>query len=67
MLTFYPEFEVGSEVSSELVLLLDVSNSMKGASLQSAKKLAKLILLTMDASWKFNVVVFGTSKFCMFL
>ncbi|XP_025097286.1 poly [ADP-ribose] polymerase 4-like [Pomacea canaliculata] len=60
MLTFYPEFEVGSEVSSELVLLLDVSNSMKGASLQSAKKLAKLILLTMDASWKFNVVVFGT-------
>ncbi|KAK7486590.1 hypothetical protein BaRGS_00022115, partial [Batillaria attramentaria] len=60
MLTFYPEFEVGSEVKTELVLLLDVSNSMKGTPLQSAKKVALLLLRNMDPTWTFNVVVFGT-------
>ena len=62
MLTFYPEFEVGSEATTEIIMLLDVSNSMKGGSLQSAKKVALLTLQNMDPSWTFNVVLFGTSK-----
>lgn len=62
MLTFYPEFEVGSEVSTEVVLLLDVSNSMEGAPFQSAKKLALLILHKMESTSTFNVVVFGSRK-----
>ncbi|KAL8613683.1 hypothetical protein ACOMHN_029775 [Nucella lapillus] len=60
MLTFYPEFEVGSQDTPEVVILLDVSNSMKGASLQSAKKVALLTLLNLDPGWTFNVVLFGT-------
>ncbi|XP_070191086.1 protein mono-ADP-ribosyltransferase PARP4-like [Littorina saxatilis] len=60
MLTFYPEFEVGSEATTEVIVLLDVSNSMQGATLQSAKKVALLTLLNMDPAWTFNVVLFGT-------
>ncbi|XP_076466190.1 uncharacterized protein LOC143297656 [Babylonia areolata] len=60
MLTFYPEFEVGSEVNAEVVIMVDVSNSMKGAALQSAKKVALLILHRLSPAGSFNVVLFGT-------
>ena len=62
MLTFYPEFEVGSEATTEVIILLDVSNSMQGATLQSAKKVALLTLHNMDSAWTFNVVLFGTRE-----
>ena len=62
MLTFYPEFEVGSEATTEVIVLLDVSNSMQGASLQSAKKVALLLLLNIYEGWTFNVVVYGTCE-----
>ena len=29
MLTFYPEFETNSDVESEVILVIDASNSMK--------------------------------------
>ncbi|KAL8624962.1 hypothetical protein ACOMHN_039849 [Nucella lapillus] len=60
MLTFYPEFEVGSEVNAEVVVMVDVSNSMQGPSLQSAKKVALLVLRNMNPGSSFNVVLFGT-------
>ena len=62
MLTFYPEFEAGSAVAPEVVVMLDVSNSMHGAALQSARKVALLVLQDMDPACTFNVVLFGTSE-----
>ncbi|XP_033635285.1 protein mono-ADP-ribosyltransferase PARP4-like isoform X2 [Asterias rubens] len=61
MLTFYPEFDANSSSQSEVVILLDLSNSMRGGSnLQDAKKLVMLILHHMAKDCKFNIVVFGT-------
>ncbi|XP_022100686.1 poly [ADP-ribose] polymerase 4-like isoform X2 [Acanthaster planci] len=61
MLTFYPEFEAEQTDQSEVVLLLDLSNSMRGgSSLQEAKKVALLALHHLPKDWRFNVVVFGT-------
>ena len=62
MLTFYPEFEVGSEFNTEVIIMLDVSNSMDGQALKNAQKVALLLLLSLNQSWTFNVVRFGTSK-----
>ena len=38
MLTFYPEFESVSEQDPEIIILLDMSNSMKGKPEEDAKK-----------------------------
>ena len=38
MLTFYPEFESVSDTDPEIVILLDMSNSMKGKPEEDAKK-----------------------------
>ena len=63
MLTFYPEFEAESSGQSEVVVLLDLSNSMRGGTnLQEAKKLVLLILHHLPKNWKFNIIVFGTGK-----
>ena len=63
MLTFYPEFDANSSSQSEVVILLDLSNSMRGGSnLQDAKKLVMLILHHMAKDCKFNIVVFGTGN-----
>ncbi|XP_038059035.1 uncharacterized protein LOC119730290 isoform X2 [Patiria miniata] len=61
MLTFYPEFEAEKNDQSEVVLLLDLSNSMRGGSiLQEAQKVVLLTLHHLPKDWKFNIVVFGT-------
>ena len=40
MLTFYPEFESISDTDPEIIILLDMSNSMKGKPEEDAKKVA---------------------------
>ena len=62
MLTFYPEFEAEGDDDLDLILLLDLSNSMKGASLTQAKKVVLLILHLLPQQCRFNVIVFGTCK-----
>ncbi|CAG5135718.1 unnamed protein product, partial [Candidula unifasciata] len=60
MLTFYPEFQSSEVEDGEIILILDVSNSMKGTSLLEAKKVALLILQNLPTGWSFNVIRFGS-------
>ena len=62
MLTFYPEFEANTDERSEVIFMLDLSNSMRGDSLREAKKIALLALHHLPDNWVFNVVVFGTGR-----
>lgn len=64
MLTFYPEFEACEADDVNIILLLDLSNSMKGEAIQSAKKILLLTLQHLPPTWNFNIVVFGTGT-CM--
>ncbi|XP_060065436.1 protein mono-ADP-ribosyltransferase PARP4-like [Ylistrum balloti] len=61
MLTFYPEFEACEDNESEVILMLDLSNSMTDKGLNEAKKILLLILHFLPKTWKFNVVIFGTA------
>ncbi|XP_053398285.1 protein mono-ADP-ribosyltransferase PARP4-like [Mercenaria mercenaria] len=61
MLTFYPEFEACESDDVSVILLLDLSNSMKGDAIISAKKVLLLTLQHLPPTWNFNVVVFGTA------
>ncbi|XP_063404518.1 protein mono-ADP-ribosyltransferase PARP4-like [Mytilus trossulus] len=61
MLTFYPEFEAAEDNETEIILVLDLSNSMKGKALLEAKKILLLTLNHLTAHSLFNIVVFGTS------
>ncbi|VDI59028.1 poly [ADP-ribose] polymerase [Mytilus galloprovincialis] len=60
MLTFYPEFEAAEDNETEIILVLDLSNSMKGKALLEAKKILLLTLNHLTAHSLFNIVVFGT-------
>ena len=60
MLTFYPEFEAREDDDVTVILLFDLSNSMKGDNLTNAKKIGLLTLQQLPQNWIFNVVVFGT-------
>ncbi|CAL1538041.1 unnamed protein product [Lymnaea stagnalis] len=60
MLTFFPEFESAEITEGEIVLALDVSNSMKGDPLIQARKVALLVLKFIPVGWHFNVVRFGS-------
>ena len=62
MLTFYPEFEASSMDNFEVIFLFDLSNSMKGKSLEEAKKIMLLALHHLPEQCHFNIVVFGTCK-----
>ncbi|CAG2243592.1 PARP2_3_4 [Mytilus edulis] len=61
MLTFYPEFEAAEDNETEIILVLDLSNSMKGKALLEAKKILLLTLNHLTAHSLFNIVVFGTN------
>ena len=61
MLTFYPEFEVNEVAKSEIVFLLDCSNSMKGEAISAAKKVLMLALNVLPEKAHFNVVGFGST------
>ncbi|TKS67666.1 Poly [ADP-ribose] polymerase 4 [Collichthys lucidus] len=61
MLVFYPDFDVdSSSASDEVVLLLDTSESMKGESLHTARRIALQVLKTLDHNLRVNVIFFGT-------
>uniref|UniRef100_A0A3Q1GJ99 Poly [ADP-ribose] polymerase n=1 Tax=Acanthochromis polyacanthus TaxID=80966 RepID=A0A3Q1GJ99_9TELE len=61
MLVFYPDFKVGSRASAdEVVLLLDTSESMKGESVRSARRIALQVLKNLDHNVRVNVILFGT-------
>ncbi|GFR66346.1 poly [ADP-ribose] polymerase [Elysia marginata] len=57
MLTFYPEFELEEVMEGEIIILLDMSNSMKGTQIL---KLALLVLQNIPQGFKFNVIRFGS-------
>ena len=67
MLSFYPEFEASNDSASEVVFLLDLSNSMRGDALRDAMKVLLLCLHKLPDAWHFNVVVFGTSTYQFYL
>ncbi|XP_033113003.1 protein mono-ADP-ribosyltransferase PARP4-like [Anneissia japonica] len=61
MLTFYPEFESESSKLPEILLVLDLSNSMKGENLLQAKKILLMILECLPTHATFNIITFGTN------
>jgi len=72
MLAFYPEFESTSNTEGqtsdfEVTFVLDLSNSMSGSVLQDAKKVLLLALRHLPSTCLFNVVVFGTCDYILFV
>uniref|UniRef100_A0A8C4KFD8 Poly [ADP-ribose] polymerase n=1 Tax=Dromaius novaehollandiae TaxID=8790 RepID=A0A8C4KFD8_DRONO len=68
MLVFQPEFVTASEevqLSNEIIICLDCSNSMAGSALQQAKQIALHALEQFSLRQRVNVVKFGT-KFSSF-
>ncbi|XP_071961516.1 protein mono-ADP-ribosyltransferase PARP4-like [Antedon mediterranea] len=61
MLTFYPEFESEDNESPEILLVLDLSNSMKGENLLEAKKILLMTLHHLPSKALFNIITFGTN------
>ncbi|XP_074996075.1 protein mono-ADP-ribosyltransferase PARP4 isoform X2 [Calonectris borealis] len=64
MLVFQPEFETAFEeeqLSSEIIILLDCSNSMAGSALHQAKQIALRVLELFCFRQRVNVVKFGTN------
>ncbi|RDD38355.1 Poly [ADP-ribose] polymerase 4 [Trichoplax sp. H2] len=60
MLTFYPEFDVTENPRPEIIIALDMSNSMKQC-LMDTQKIAALILTNLPPECRFNIVVFGSA------
>ncbi|MBN3308226.1 PARP4 polymerase, partial [Amia calva] len=59
MLVFYPAFESNTDPGEgEVVILLDTSNSMRGETLQNARRIALLALKALNC--KVNILFFGT-------
>ncbi|XP_042162288.1 protein mono-ADP-ribosyltransferase PARP4 isoform X3 [Oncorhynchus tshawytscha] len=73
MLVFYPDFEPcptssAMSGSSEVILLLDSSESMRGEALQNARRIALQLLNTLDHhSIRVNVISFGSDQKDAFL
>uniref|UniRef100_A0A8B9Q962 Poly [ADP-ribose] polymerase n=1 Tax=Apteryx owenii TaxID=8824 RepID=A0A8B9Q962_APTOW len=66
MLVFQPEFVTASEevqLSNEIIICLDCSNSMAGSALQQAKQIALHALELFSLRQRVNVVKFGTNTF----
>ena len=62
MLVFYPDFITDIIRDPEIILMIDLSNSMQGNNLEEAKALSKLILRHLPAACTFNVIIFGTGE-----
>lgn len=67
MLTFYPRFEILTNRNEqvEIILIIDVSNSMDGIYVKQAKQLAHLFLTNLkidDENTYFNVITFGSGN-----
>ncbi|KAM7179848.1 protein mono-ADP-ribosyltransferase PARP4 isoform 5-T5 [Macrochelys suwanniensis] len=64
MLVFQPKFETrfkGIQLSGEIIICLDCSNSMEGSTLQQAKQIALHALQMSCFRQKVNVIRFGTN------
>ncbi|XP_056611190.1 protein mono-ADP-ribosyltransferase PARP4 isoform X2 [Triplophysa dalaica] len=63
MLVFYPDFTSSSEDSSsvsDVVIVLDTSESMRGDAMLNARRIALQVLNSLDRSMKINIISFGT-------
>ncbi|XP_047670615.1 protein mono-ADP-ribosyltransferase PARP4 isoform X2 [Tachysurus fulvidraco] len=63
MLVFYPHFESsGLSVSgvSDVIIVLDTSESMRGDAMQNARRIALKVLNSLDRSLRVNVISFGS-------
>lgn len=63
MLVFYPHFESsGLSVSgvSDVIIVLDTSESMRGDALLNARRIALKVLNSLDRSLKVNIIIFGS-------
>lgn len=62
MLTFYPEFDCESQNNYEMIILLDMSNSMSTDDVISVKKIALVLLNSISSMASFNLIIYGSSK-----
>lgn len=62
MVTFFPRFEAGNDKFYEVIVVLDVSNSMAADDVVSVKQAAIHLLSKLPRTSLFNVTVFGSSK-----
>ncbi|KAJ8253455.1 hypothetical protein GJAV_G00213140 [Gymnothorax javanicus] len=67
MLVFYPDFESSARVApgkeggdTEVIILLDTSESMRGVALQDARRIAVQVLNTLDPAVRVNILSFGS-------
>ncbi|XP_065105067.1 protein mono-ADP-ribosyltransferase PARP4-like isoform X3 [Paramisgurnus dabryanus] len=63
MLVFYPDFKSNSEGPSsvsDVIILLDTSESMRGDAILNARRIALQVLKSLDRSLKINIISFGT-------
>lgn len=69
MLLFQPEFETAFEeqLSNEIIILIDCSNSMAGSALHHGKPIALHVLEIFFFRERMNTVKFGTDEFLYFL
>ena len=63
MLTFYPEFDCESQDNYEIIILLDMSNSMSSEDIISVKKIAIVLLNSMRSNSSFNLITYGSSEY----
>ena len=62
MLTFHSEFEENLPASTvDVIIALDISNSMQGAALFEAKQVAMLLLAHLPDTCTFNLLTFGST------
>ena len=63
MLVFYPDFEssgVSGSDESDVVIILDTSESMRGEAMLNARRIALKVLHSLDRSLRVNIIFFGT-------
>ncbi|XP_065105074.1 protein mono-ADP-ribosyltransferase PARP4-like [Paramisgurnus dabryanus] len=63
MLVFYTDFKSNSEGPSsvsDVIILLDTSESMRGDAILNARRIALQVLNSLDRSLKINIISFGT-------
>ncbi|XP_067947430.1 protein mono-ADP-ribosyltransferase PARP4-like [Watersipora subatra] len=61
MLTFYPEFDCATQANYEMIIMLDLSNSMSADELSAAKKVTLVLLSALSKSSSFNLIAFGST------
>ena len=63
MLTFYPEFDCDSQDNYEMIILLDMSNSMLSEDIISVKKIAIVLINSISSNASFNLITYGSSEY----